>query len=72
MTMKLILEVERNKAELLLEFLRSLPYVKVTAETKMTEERSLADELEEAVAELKLVRSGKKKARTLTEFLDDV
>ncbi|HMU14445.1 MAG TPA: hypothetical protein PKE53_10590 [Flavobacteriales bacterium] len=68
--MKLLLEVEKSKAGLLVEFLRSLPYVKVKAGAE--EGSSLAAELEEAVEELKLVRAGKKKTRTLKAFLDEV
>jgi hypothetical protein len=68
--MKLILEVKESKAKLLLEFLRSLSYVKVTPVAKSPEQAQLAAEMEEAVEELKLVRAGKKKTRTLTEFLD--
>lgn len=50
----------------------SYPYVKVTAEPKGAAKARLAEELEEAVEELKLVRAGKKKTRTLTEFLDEL
>ena len=70
--MKVVLEVKDSKAELLLEFLRSLSYVKVTAEPKGAAKARLAEEMEEAVAELKLVRAGKRKTRTLTEFLDEL
>jgi len=68
--MKIILEVEDNKAALLLAFLQSISYVKVLPTP--TENPGLAEELEEAVEELNLVRAGKKKTRTLKEFLDEL
>ena len=67
--MKLVLEVDKSKAGLLVEFLRSLPFVKVKAGAGVRS--PLAAELEEAVEELKLVRTGKKKTRTLKAFLDE-
>lgn len=71
--MKLVLEVEKNKAKLLMEFLRSLPYVKVKAAHEVEAPiPPLAEEMEEAVEELKQARSGKRKTRTLKEFLDEV
>ena len=70
--MKLILEVKESKAKLLMEFLQSLSYVKVTPVAKTAEQTQLAAEVKEAIEELTLVRAGKKKTRTLNEFHDEL
>ena len=70
--MKLILDVDDGKAKLLLAFLRTLTYVTVTTETRSSGQAQLRDEMKEAVAELKLVRAGKQKTRSLKRFLSEL
>lgn len=70
--MKRILEVKESKAKLLMEFLQSLSYVKVTPIATPAEQTQLAAEVKEAIEELTLVRAGKKKTRTLNEFLEEL
>jgi hypothetical protein len=68
--MKVLLDIKDNKALPLLEVLRSLPYVKAKP---LTEEKAqLLEEIKEAVENLKLVRSGKMKARQAKELLDEI
>lgn len=67
--MKVLLEIEDDKASSLLEVLKVLPYV--TTE-EVSEKQQLISEIEEAVEELNLVRAGKKKERPAKERLDEL
>jgi hypothetical protein len=59
--MKVILDIQDNKASQLLKALKTLPYVKMQ---QITDEKAdLITEITEAVEELKLVLTGKKEAR---------
>lgn len=68
--MKVLLDIKDSKALHLLEVLKSLPYVK--AKTISEEKALLMEEIKEAVDNLKLVRSGKLKARSAKELLDEL
>ena len=68
--MKVLLDIKDNKADFVMELLRSLSFVKVR---KLTDEKAqLIDELKEAVEEMKLIRSGKKKARNAEDFINEL
>jgi hypothetical protein len=65
--MKILLDIPDNKAPSLMEVLSSISYVKATA---LTDEKALLlSEIKDAVEEMKLIRSGKKKARNAEVFL---
>lgn len=68
--MKVILEIQDNKAHHLLEVLKGLSYVK----TKMIsdEKALLLEELKEAVDNLNLVKKGKLKARSAKDLLNEL
>jgi hypothetical protein len=68
--MKVLLDIKDSEALHLLEVLRALPYVKTT--TISEEKALLMEEMKEAVENLKLVRSGKIKARPARELLDEI
>jgi len=59
--MKVMLDIEDNKAASLLEVLRGLSYVKT--EPLSEEKALLVKEIKEAVEEMKLIKKGKLKAR---------
>ena len=68
--MKVLLEIPDNKATALMEVLRSISYVKAQP---LTEEKAqLLSEIRQAVKELKLVRSGKLKAKPIEVLLDEL
>ena len=68
--MKILLEIQDDKAHSLLEVLNGLSYVKTLP---ITEEKALLiSEIKEAVENLKLVREGKLKARPAKELLDEL
>ncbi len=68
--MKVLLDIEDNKALHLLEVLKSLPYVKTK---QLTEEKAqLMSEIRDAVDNLKLVHQGKLKARPAKDLLDEL
>ncbi len=68
--MKILLDIPDNKATSLLEVLRSISYVK--AKTVSDSKAQLIFEIKEAVDEMKLIRTGKKKARNAEEFLNEL
>jgi hypothetical protein len=68
--MKVLLDIKDSKAGPLMEVLKGLSYVKATP---VSEEKALLiKEVKEAVANLKLVRKGKLKARPAKELLDEL
>jgi hypothetical protein len=66
--MKILLDIPDNKAASILDVLSQIPSVKARPLTDA--KAQLMAELREAVEEMKLVRSGKKQARSLGDFLD--
>lgn len=75
--MKLVIDVKDSKAKLLLEFLRTLTYVKVelASADKLDdpdEKAAILANVQEAVNEMKLVKEGKLKGRDAMEFLNEL
>ena len=68
--MKVLLDIKDNKASSLMEVLRSISYVKATPLTD--EKAQLMNEIRQAVEEMKLVRSGKLKARPVEDLLNEL
>jgi len=68
--MKILLDIPDNKASSLLDVLRSISYVKASP---LTDTKAiLMGEIREAVEEMKLIRSNKKKARNAEDFLNEL
>lgn len=66
--MKILLDIPDNKATSLMDVLKSISYVKAK---QLTDAKALLmEEIREAVEEMKLIRSGKKKARNAEDFLN--
>ncbi|MBX2977965.1 MAG: hypothetical protein KF905_01610 [Flavobacteriales bacterium] len=72
--MKLVIDVKDNKAELLLEFLKTLSYVKVKAvpAEESDEKAAIIASVKQAVEEMKLVKAGKLKGRDAIEVLNEL
>lgn len=68
--MKLLLEINGDKAIHLVEVLKSLPYVDIIPYKE--EKAQLVDEINEAVANLKLVREGKLTAQSAEDLLNEL
>ena len=68
--MKVILDIQDDKARQLLEVLNELPYV-TTKELK-DEKSQLITEIWEAAEEVKLIRECKKEARNAEDFLNEL
>lgn len=69
--MKLIIEIKDEKAPFFMEVLKSFSFVKKA--TPLSDAKAeLMQEIREAVEEMKLIRSGKKKARNAEEFLNEL
>jgi hypothetical protein len=68
--MKVLIDIKDNKADFVMELLKSLSYVKVKpiSDSKAI----LIEEIKEAVEEMKLIRAGKKKARNAEDFLNEL
>ena len=68
--MKLLLDIPDNKATALLEVLKGLTFVKTK---KLTDSKAtILSDLREAVEEMKLIKSKKKKARNAEDFLNQL
>lgn len=68
--MKVLLDIKDEKTGFLLEILRSLSFVKTKS---LSDEKALIlSELKEAVDEMKLVKSGKKKGRKIEDLLNEL
>ena len=68
--MKVLLHIPDDKVSSLMEVLRSISYVKATLLTDA--KAKLMEEIREAVEEMKLIRTGKKKARNAEDFLNEL
>ncbi|MFY8189493.1 MAG: hypothetical protein ACOVK9_00900 [Bacteroidia bacterium] len=68
--MKVLLDIPDNKASSLMDVLSSISYVKAKP---LTDEKALLmEEIREAVEEMKLIKTGKKKARNAEDFLNEL
>ncbi|MFN0034767.1 MAG: hypothetical protein ACKVUS_06865 [Saprospiraceae bacterium] len=65
--MKVLLEIRDDRASFFIELLKSLPFVKF--KTLTPAKAQFLEELREAVDAVNLVKSGKAKARPLSELL---
>ena len=68
--MKVLLDIQDNKALYLLDVLKGLRFVKTTQLTDGKAE--VMSEIREAVEEMKQIRSGKKEARNAEDFLNEL
>ena len=68
--MKVLLEIQDNKALHLLEVLKGLPYVKTKQLTDV--KAQLMSEIRDAVEEMQLIHTGKKQARDAEDFLNEL
>ncbi len=68
--MKVLLDIPDNKASSLIDVLKSISYIKVKP---LTDAKGLLmEEIREAVEEIKLIKSGKLKARNAEDFLNEL
>lgn len=68
--MKVLLDIKDNKAEFVMELLRSLSFVKTKTLTPY--KADVLEGIKEAVEEMKLVKAGKLKARNVEDLLDEL
>lgn len=68
--MKVLLDIQDNKALHLLEILRSLPFVKTKLLTDA--KAQLMSDIRESVEELKLIKEGKLEGIPVKELLDEL
>ncbi len=68
--MKVLIDIKDSKAKFVMELLNSLSFVK--AKPLSDEKALLIEEIKEAVANLKLVKKGKLKARPVEELLNEL
>jgi hypothetical protein len=69
--MKILLEVPDNEAVFGIKVLKSLSFVKKIKPMNAAKDL-LIEELKEAVTEINLIKSGKKKARNAEDFLNEL
>lgn len=68
--MKVLLDIKDNKAESLLEVLKSLPYVKVQPLTDA--KAKTLDDIKKAVEELNMIQKGKLSGITIQDLLNEL
>jgi hypothetical protein len=68
--MKVLLEIKDNKADFVMELLQSLSYVK--AKQLTPGKAQLVNDLNEAVAEMKLIKAGRLKGIPAKELLNEL
>ncbi|MDR1882906.1 MAG: hypothetical protein LBR26_09035 [Prevotella sp.] len=68
--MKVLIDIPDAQAPSLLEVLNHISYVKVRM--LADDKAQLMSEVREAVEEMQLIRAGKKKARNVEEFLNEL
>jgi hypothetical protein len=68
--MKILLEIPDNRAVSILDVLKSISYVKAKPLTEV--KAQLLSEMKDAVDEIKLIKTGKKKARNAEDFLNEL
>ena len=69
--MKVLLEIEDEKAPALLKVLKDLKYVK-TKKIKQSKKEAVLEGLKEAIEEVKLAKEGKVKLKSFDEFLNEL
>lgn len=68
--MKVLLDIPDNKAASLMDVLKSIPFVKAKP---LTDSKALLlEEIREAVQEMKMIKSGKKKAKNAEDFINEL
>ncbi len=68
--MKVLLEIQDNKAAFIMELLKSFSYVKTKPITPA--KAHFISELKEAINEVNKIKAGKKKGRPAKEFLSEL
>ncbi|MDR2148738.1 MAG: hypothetical protein LBE91_20040 [Tannerella sp.] len=71
-TITLEYDSRNRQAEKLIEFIRSLRFVKVKKAEAEEEEFNLYESLDRALADVRLMMDGKKRKKTLDEFLEEI
>jgi hypothetical protein len=68
--MKILLDIKDEKAPFIMELLKNFSFVKAKP---LTEGKAqLMEDIKEAVQEMALIRTGKKKARNAEDFLNEL
>ncbi len=68
--MKVLLDIPDGKATSFLEVLKSISSIKVKSLTDT--KAALLEEIRDAVEEMKLIKTGKKKGRNVEDFLNEL
>ena len=69
--MKLLLEIQDNKASFFLEVLRNFSFVKKATQISNAK-ADLIEDIKDAVEELKLVREGRLEARNAEDLINEL
>ncbi|MBL7974604.1 MAG: hypothetical protein JNJ85_06810 [Candidatus Kapabacteria bacterium] len=68
--MKILIDIPDTKADAFMDVLNSITFVKAK---QLTESKAQAlKEVRDAVVEMKQIKTGKKKSRSATEFLNEL
>jgi hypothetical protein len=68
--MKILLDIKDSKAEFVLELLKNLSFVK--AKPLTLHKAEVLEGIKEGVEEIKLIKAGKRKSKSLNTFLNEL
>jgi hypothetical protein len=68
--MKVIIDIKESKADFVMELLHNLAFVKTKTLTPY--KAKVMEDVSEAVAEMKLIKAGKLKARNVEDLLNEL
>lgn len=68
--MKILLDIKDNKADFMLELLKSFPFVK--AKPLTSHKAEVLEGIKEAVEEMRLIKKGKLKARNAEDLFNEL
>jgi len=68
--MKIVLDIQDSKAEFILNWLKQYSFVKIQSKKKSL--KDLEEGLRDALTEVKEIEAGRKEAKKLKDFLDEL
>lgn len=70
--MKVTIDIKDNKADFILELLRSFSFVKIKTELQEPSKKQILKELKKSVEEVNLIKAGKLKGIPARKLLDEL
>ena len=69
--MRVILEVKKDRFQFFVELIKSLGFVKIVDDNSGIRQNQAVNDLKDAINDVKLHQQGRKKLKTIEEFMDE-